>query len=315
LNTLQEQLQTAVGEQFRGAGNGPPCRQEEQVFHGPALQGGELIAFAQQVFGQSGRLGCSEVAVHAGVAQIGVDEEGAAPVLPHHDLGEIGSHERLPFFGKRAGYQQAFQRHFLADLVETVAQGAELFRPDPIVVSVKEEHGARIRSPFGLRAAGEQRFVIQGGGHGWHGEGPRSLRQRRQRYIFALLFRLLESGGLLEGGLDVGPRGSCSFLFGAFQSVMDAAHSFLSLGRSCCSDWRSRSASVAKVRKASTRSNFSDDGGADAIMAPAALSSARSKSRATESTTSREIVFRCSTNALTRQCSQSRLMMRGMPCA
>src|SRR5208282_378065 len=293
LNTLQEQLQTAVGEQFRGAGNGPPCRQEEQDFHGPALQGGELIAFAQQVFGQSGRLGCSEVAVHAGVAQIGVDEEGAAPVLPHHDLGEIGSHERLPLFGKRAGYQQAFQGHFLADLVETVAQGAELFRPDPIVVSVKEKHGARIRGPFGLGAAGEQRFVIQGKGrcHGWHGDGSRSLRQRRRRYSFALLFRLREGRGLLEGGLDVRPRGSCSFLLGAFQSVMDAAHSFLSLGRSCCSDWRSRSASVAKVRKASTRSNFSDNGGTGAIMAPAALPSARSKSRATESTTSTETVF------------------------
>ena len=45
--------------------------------------------------------------MHAGVAQIGVDKEGAAPVLPHQDLGQIGSHERFPFFGKRAGHQQA----------------------------------------------------------------------------------------------------------------------------------------------------------------------------------------------------------------
>ena len=42
---------------------------------------------------------------------------------------------------------------------------------------------------------------------------------------------------------------------------MDAAHSFLSLGRSC-SDWRNLSASVASVRSASTKSNFSGDAGA-----------------------------------------------------
>ncbi len=76
LDPLQEQLQTAVGEQFGGARTDPAGGHEEQVFHGPALQGGELVAFAQQVFGQSGRLGRSEVAVHAGVAQIGIDQRG-----------------------------------------------------------------------------------------------------------------------------------------------------------------------------------------------------------------------------------------------
>src|SRR5712692_3869743 len=93
LDALQELLQTAIGEQFGGAANYPAGRHEEQVFHGAALQGGELVAFAQQVVGQSGRLGRSEMAVHAGVAQIGVDHKGAAPVLPHHDLSQIGSHE------------------------------------------------------------------------------------------------------------------------------------------------------------------------------------------------------------------------------
>src|ERR1019366_6113416 len=255
---------------------------EENVFHGPALQGGKLVAFAQQVVGQSGRLGGSEVTVQAGVAQIAVDHEGAAPLLPHHDLGQIGSYERLPFLGERAGYHQAFERHLLADLVEAGAQGAELFRPDATVVFLEEKHGARIRAPLGLGAAGEQGFVIEPGAHGWRRGGSRWL---QRRHVFALRF------GLVEGGLDVRPHGGCSFLFGAFQSVMDAAHSFLSLGRSCCSDWRSRSASGAKVREASTRSNFSDDGGAGAIMAAAAFPSVRSKSRATESTTSTEAVF------------------------
>ena len=106
------------------------------------MHGSELIAFAQQVFGQSGRLGGSEVAVHAGVAQIGVDEKSAASVLADQDLGEIGSHERLPFLGKRAGYEQAFERHLLAYLVEAGAQSAELFRPDATVVFLEEEHGA-----------------------------------------------------------------------------------------------------------------------------------------------------------------------------
>ena len=98
--------------------------------------------------------------MHAGVAQIGVDNEGAAPVLPHHNLGEIGGYERLPFFRKRAGYQQAFQLHFLADLVEARAQGPELFRPDAIIVGLEEEHGARIGMPFDLGTAGEQRIVV-----------------------------------------------------------------------------------------------------------------------------------------------------------
>ena len=66
------------------------------------------------------------------------------------------------------------------------------------------------------------------------------------------------------------------------------------------------------MRSASTRSNLSE-GGTGAVIAAAALPSVKSKSRATESTTSTATVFFWSTKALTRQCSQSRLMMRGMP--
>src|ERR1019366_3358612 len=205
------------------------------------------------------------------------------------------------------GDHQAFERHLLADLVKAGAQGAELFRPHAAVVFLEEEHGALIRSPSGLGAAGEKGFVIEPGSHG----GPRGGRRwRGGRKALAQGFVL--EFGLVEGGLDVGPRGGCSFLLGAFQSVMDAAHSFLSFGTSWGSDWRSRSARVARVRKASTRSNFSE-GGTGAIMAAEALPSDKSKSRATESAISAETVFFLSTKALTRQCSQSRLMMRGMP--
>src|SRR5260370_33204652 len=127
---------------------------------------------------------------------------------------------------------------------------------------------------------------MEGGGDGWEWGGAGGVAGRA---VCALGWAL--DNGLDESGPAVRTHGGCSFLLGAFQSVMDAAHSFLSLGRSCCSDWRSRSASVAKVRKASTRSNFSDDGAPGAIMAAASFPSARPKSRATEPITSTATAF------------------------
>src|ERR1700758_5752392 len=84
------------------------------------------------------------------------------------------------------------------------------------------------------------------------------------------------------GALRCGP-----LLFSSLQCFVNSAHDFLSLGRSC-SDCRSRSAKVASVRNASTKSNFSPlllgAGGGGTVMAPDATLSLRSKSRATAST-------------------------------
>src|SRR5581483_11862775 len=128
-------------------------------------------------------------------------------------------------------------------------------------------------------------------------------------------------GGYIEDRwlLHRGPLRGSSFLFGLLQRFVNSAHSFLSLGRSC-SDWRKRSAKVAKVFNASSRSNLSLVEFAGSIFAvpaplpltlPWAPSFVRSKSRATASTTAVDTRRCWSTKALTRACSHSRLTTRG----
>ena len=103
--------------------------------------------------------------MQAGIAQIGIDEQRAPSMLPHQDLGEIGRYERLAFLGQRTRHQQPLQWHLLADLIKPGTQRAELFRAQPAVVLFEEQHGFLVRTPRALRAACDQRFVIQRGAH------------------------------------------------------------------------------------------------------------------------------------------------------
>src|SRR5207253_9546930 len=179
-------------------------------------------------------------------------------------------------------------------------------------IRIEEQHALRIGTPVGLGAACQQGVKGERIGKGWDPSTGGD----------AWLFH---DCGRLDGvhhwyfgcvqRFEVTSLGCCSFLFSSLKGFMNSAHIFLSLGRSC-SDWRKRSASVAKLLNASTRSNFSVLVACGAgVIAPEAVLSLRSKSRATASTTIDVTTFCWSTNALTRQCSQSRLTTRGMPLA
>src|SRR5215471_8762545 len=81
------------------------------------------------------------------------------------------------------------------------------------------------------------------------------------------------------------------FLLGLLECFVNSAHSFLS-GSCFCSLSRNRSASVARERNASTKSNFSDPGiGGGVVTTAVAGVLLRSKSRATLSTVPGPTIF------------------------
>src|SRR5882762_7535480 len=102
-----------------------------------------------------------------------------------------------------------------------------------------ERTGERRNSLVALRRWSRSHSGRHPGGSGpiWH---------RRPRLHHG---RIHDGRTLRTTSLGCGP-----FLFSSLECFVNSAHDFLSLERSC-SDWRRRSANVARVRSASTRSN------------------------------------------------------------
>ncbi len=180
------------------------------------------------------------------VAQVGIQQQHAASMLAHDDLGQVRRSEGFAFLGKGAGDQQLGERLLFARLIQAAAQGAEFLHAGAVFLAAEKQHGLWVGSPTRLAATRKHGISRHGRGDRGAGHVPNSREPARG---FDRFFQ--HRGARLRQG---------ALLFGFLQGFVNSTHSFPSLGTSG-SGCFSCSASLESVLSASTRSNLSPLGG------------------------------------------------------